>query len=189
MAEVFSTFELKTGDPAPDFRLPDADGNLTSLAEVSGKRGTLVVFACNHCPFVIHLAEALGSLAAEFFVKGIKTVVINSNDLVNYPQDGPIPMKEFKRDYVWKFPYLIDQSQEVAKAYGAACTPDFFLFDEHRNLSYAGQFDDSRPSRGLPDGANLKAAAEAMLSGKNLGKGPPSSGCNIKWKSGNEPNR
>lgn len=187
MALQESTFELKRGDQAPDFSLPDAYGKNFSFAEVKGAEGTLVVFACNHCPFVVHLADQLGEMAKELAAKGVKTVVINSNDLVNYPQDGPEPMKEFARERGWDFPYVLDESQEVAKAYGAACTPDFFLFDGEGALAYAGQFDETRPGKGVADGKDLRAAVEAMLTGGSVDKAFPSSGCGIKWKAGNEP--
>lgn len=187
MAVRESTFELKTGDQAPGFSLPDAYGKEFSLADVKGAKGTLVVFACNHCPFVVHLADQLGEMAAELAGEGVNTVAINSNDLENYPQDGPEPMKQFAEDYGWDFPYLLDESQEVAKAYGAACTPDFFLFDGDGGLAYAGQFDGTRPNKGVADGKDLRAAVEGMLAGEPVRKAFPSSGCGIKWKVGNEP--
>jgi peroxiredoxin len=188
MAEVLSTFELGIGDDAPGFCLPDALGNEHSLKDVAGEKGTVVVFACNHCPFVIHLAKELGELAKEVSAKGVGTVVINSNDLEKYPQDGPEPMKEFAKESGWDFPYLIDRTQAVAKSYGAACTPDFFLFDAEGKMAYAGQFDGSRPRSGAPaTGADLRAAISKMLAGEIPEKGIPSSGCSIKWKPGNEP--
>lgn len=188
MAEVSSTFELRYGDNAPGFDLPDASGKSHTLRDVAGKEGTIVVFACNHCPFVIHLAKKLGELAKEVSAKGVNTVVINSNDLENYPQDGPVPMKEFAKQYGWDFPYLIDRTQMVAKSYGAACTPDFFLFEAEGRMVYAGQFDESRPRSGAPaTGDDLRAAVGKMLVGEVPKKGIPSSGCNIKWKPGNEP--
>ena len=188
MALAFSTHELRVGDNAPPFELPDAWGKRHSLRDVAGKEGTLVVFACNHCPFVIHLAKELGELAREISVKGVNTVVINSNDLVNFPQDGPLPMRDFAQEYGWDFPYLIDESQTVAKSYGAACTPDFFLFNAEGHLSYAGQFDGARPGSGEnATGDDLRDAAGVMLAGKAPKKGVPSSGCSIKWKPGNEP--
>lgn len=189
MAEVKSTFQLNPGDPAPEFSLPDATGKRVASSETKGPKGQLVVFACNHCPYVIHLAKELGVLAKAIAVEGIATVVINSNDLEKYPQDGPEPMKEFALRYGWDFPYLIDESQSVAKAYGAACTPDFFLFDADGKLAYAGQFDDTRPKSGkTPDGADLRAAVRRLLAGEpSLESSFPSSGCNIKWKPGNEP--
>ena len=187
MAEVSSTFELRYGDRAPGFELPDAWDKVHSLRDVAGPEGTMVVFACNHCPFVIHLARQLGRLAKEAAGVGVKTVAINSNDLAKFPQDGPEPMKDFARDNGWDFPYLIDAAQMVAKSYGAACTPDFFLFDAEGKLTYAGQFDDSRPGRGAASGDDLRAAIGKMLGGEVPKRGIPSSGCNIKWKPGNEP--
>ena len=189
MAETLSSFQMKPGDPAPDFTLPDAGGTPRSRGEIAGENGLLVVFACNHCPFVIHLADALGDFAREIAEQGVNTVVINSNDLENYPQDGPEPMKEFSADHRWEFPYLLDESQETAKAHGATCTPDFFLFGADDRLTYAGQFDDSRPRSGQdPHGGDLREAVRRMLAGEApLARPYPSSGCNIKWKSGNAP--
>ncbi|QTN32306.1 thioredoxin family protein [Akkermansiaceae bacterium] len=187
MAEVTSTFELRYGDNAPGFELPDAWKKTHAIRDVAGKNGTIVVFACNHCPFVIHLAEKLGELAKELSEKGVGTVAINSNDLEKYPQDGPEAMKDFARESGWGFPYLLDRSQDIAKQYGAACTPDFFLFDAEGRLMYAGQFDESRPGRGTATGDDLRAAVAKMLDGEVPKKGIPSSGCNIKWKPGNEP--
>jgi hypothetical protein len=137
---------------------------------------------------VIHLAKELGVLAKEAAAQGVNTVVINSNDLENYPQDGPEPMKEFAKESGWEFPYLIDRTQMVAKSYGAACTPDFFLFDSEGRMVYAGQFDESRPRCETPaSGDDLRAAIGKLLAGEVPTKGVPSSGCNIKWKAGNEP--
>ena len=177
------------GQQAPDFSLPNADGDIRSLADVMGPQGLLVVFACNHCPYVIHLADLLGQLAEQIFPMGIGTVAINSNDLEKYPQDGPELMKEFAARHRWEFPYLIDESQEVAKAYGAACTPDFFLFNGEGKLFYAGQFDETRPKSGEEAyGGDLDEAIDLLLSGEAPPeKVFPSSGCNIKWKPGNEP--
>lgn len=184
MAEVQSTFQLSVGAQAPDFSLPNAEGAIRSLEDVQGPCGLLVVFACNHCPYVIHLAGALGQLAEQIFPMGIGTVAINSNDLEKYPQDGPEFMKTFATEYGWEFPYLIDESQEVAKAYGAACTPDFFLFDGAGSLFYAGQFDSSRPKNGeIATGEDLENAIDLLLSEEAPPEKPfPSSGCNIKWK-------
>jgi peroxiredoxin len=189
MSETLSTFSLKPGDPAPDFNLPDPDGVFHSLDQVAGPAGLLVVFACNHCPYVIHLSKILGDMGREFEKSGIKVVAISSNDIENYPQDRPELMAEFARESGWNFPYLYDESQEVAKVYGAACTPDFFVFDGNRRLFYAGQLDDTRPGGGKsPDGSDLKAAVKAMLDGgAPVGNPRPSSGCNIKWIPGNEP--
>jgi len=189
MSETLSSFEMSRGDAAPDFSLPDAEGKIVSRSEIAGKQGLLVVFACNHCPFVIHLADSLGDFAREVSGQGVNTVVINSNDLEKYPQDGPELMKEFARDHRWEFPYLLDGSQEVAKAYGAACTPDFFLFDGEGGLFYAGQYDDSRPRSGQQaHGGDLRESVRLMLAGEEpLARPYPSSGCNIKWKPGNAP--
>jgi peroxiredoxin len=189
MAEVRSTFQLRRGDSAPGFQLPDAAGMLHDLHQVRGNGGLLVVFACNHCPYVIHLAAALGNLAAEIEAEGVNTVAISPNDIERYPADGPQHMPGFAAAHGWHFPYLLDESQEVAKAYGAACTPDFFLFDHELRLYYAGQFDDSRPKSGTAaTGADLRAAVTAMLAGEEPPARPmPSSGCNIKWKPGSEP--
>ena len=189
MSEVLSTFRLRPGDAAPAFRLPDAEGRAWSLADVAGPKGLLVVFACNHCPFVIHLAKALGDLASEVRPAGIHTVAINPNDAARYPKDGPEFMPGFAAENGWDFPYLIDESQEVALAYGAACTPDFFLFDGSLRLFYAGQFDDSRPRSGQqPHGGDLREALRRMVGGEQpLARPYPSSGCNIKWKEDRQP--
>lgn len=183
MSETFSTFSLKPGDAAPDFNLPAPDGSVHSLSDVAGSSGLLVVFACNHCPYVIHLAEILGKIGREYEKTGIKVVAISSNDIESYPQDAPEFMVKFAEESGWEFPYLYDATQDVAKAYGAACTPDFFLFDKDQRLFYAGQLDDTRPRSGQkPDGSDLKAAIKAMLDGGNPISNPrPSSGCNIKW--------
>ncbi|MDA7921121.1 thioredoxin family protein [Verrucomicrobiales bacterium] len=189
MAEVPSTFQLKPGDSAPDFELPDGNGEIHQLANLlAGKKGLMIAFACNHCPFVVHLAEALGSFGDEVASKGIQTVVINSNDVANYPADSPERMLEFADSSGWHFPYLYDESQNVAKSYAAACTPDFYLFDSCLKLVYAGQFDDSRPGRGTADGASLRAAVDQLLAERSVPE-PwyPSSGCSIKWKPGEAP--
>lgn len=189
MAETPSTFLLKPGDAAPEFTLAAPDGQSHSLADVAGPRGLLVVFACNHCPYVVMLAGRLGQLADEWKTRGVGVVAIASNDVTKYPQDGPAHMPGFAAEKGWNFPYLCDPEQEVAKAYGAACTPDFFLFDADLRLFYAGQFDDARPKNGMEStGADLAAAVAAMLAGEQL-PGPvrPSTGCNIKWLEGNEP--
>ena len=189
MAEVPSTFQLSAGAAAPAFALADASGRVHSPASlVEGKRGLLVVFVCNHCPFVVHLAAALGRFAANLARDGVATVAIAANDIARYPQDGPDHMPAFAAAQGWDFPYLFDATQETAKAYAAACTPDFYLFDAHLKLVYAGQFDDSRPGRGEPDGADLARAVADLLAGRAT---PPpwypSTGCNIKWIPGNEP--
>ncbi|MGC4015382.1 MAG: thioredoxin family protein [Luteolibacter sp.] len=189
MAEVLSTFLIQPGDPAPNFSLPSPDGGTYELGDVLGTHGLLVVFACNHCPYVVHLADALGNFAREIDARGVGTVAIMSNDFVKYPQDAPDKMLEFAREHSWDFPYLVDEDQSVATAYRAACTPDFFLFDAELKLAYAGQFDDSRPRSGLqPHGGDLGEAVRRMLAGEAPMSRPyPSSGCNIKWKPGNEP--
>lgn len=189
MAEVQSTFSLRPGDAAPGFQLPDPSETVHELNALRGISGLLVVFACNHCPYVIHLADALGALAAEIESDGVATVAISSNDIEKYPADAPEHMSTFAATHGWNFPYLVDETQEVAKAYGAACTPDFFLFDHELRLYYAGQFDSSRPKSGqVPTGDDLRAAVKSMLAGEEVPQRPfPSSGCNIKWKPDNAP--
>jgi peroxiredoxin len=188
MAEVPSTSILSLGSAAPDFSLPDASGKVFDLQTLRGSKGLLLFFACNHCPYVVHLAEAIAQLAASFKSLGIGTVAISSNDIIHYPQDAPHLMVEFAKKYQWNFPYLYDESQEVALAYHAACTPDFYLFDESLCLYYAGQFDSSRPKNQNPvTGEHLRAAADAMLNGLPAPVMKPSTGCNIKWKPGHEP--
>lgn len=190
MAEVPSTFILKPGALAPDFALPDFNGKLHARSDLlAGKKGFLVAFVCNHCPFVIHLAEAFGTFAERVAADGIVTVAINANDAVRYPGDDPGKMAGFAAANGWRFPYLYDETQVVAKAYAAACTPDFYLFDGKGRLTYAGQFDDSRPGKGkIPTGSDLLSAVENLLSGSPTPE-PwyPSTGCNIKWKPGQEP--
>lgn len=188
MAEVRSTFSLEPGQPAPAFELPDARGTLHRSGELAGPAGLLVVFACNHCPFVVHLADQLGEFARAAAARGVATVAINSNDVQRYPADSPEKMIEFAGRHRWDFPYLFDESQQVAKAFAAACTPDFYLLDGSLRLFYAGQFDASRPGKGVADGADLRGALEALLAGGAPPAGAyPSSGCNIKWKPGAEP--
>ncbi len=192
MAEVNSTFQLKIGDSAPDFTLPnysDNSGNEHSLTSLTGENGTLVIFACNHCPFVVLLAEAIGHFANDVKDDGIATIAINSNDVENYPADSPEKMTTFASESGWNFPYLFDADQKIAHAYSAACTPDFYLFDSGRRLVYAGQFDAARPGNGKPiTGADMRKAIEALLAREApLSPQLPSSGCNIKWKPGNAP--
>ncbi len=177
------------GMHAPDFRLPNIDGKTVSLSDFAGKRGLLVIFMCNHCPFVIHLRSALASFAKEYQAKGLAVVGINSNDVATHPEDSPERMKAEVKNAGYTFPYLYDESQDVAQAYGAACTPDFFLFDAERRLVYRGQFDDSRPGNNKPiTGADLRAAANAVLEGKPVPANQRASiGCNIKWKPGKAP--
>jgi hypothetical protein len=147
------------------------------------------MFICNHCPFVLHLQKDLVKFAREYQEKGLGIVAVSSNDAESYPQDGPEPMQRVAKEQGYTFPYLYDGSQEVAKAYHAACTPDFFLFDRDRKLVYRGQFDDSRPDSGIPiTGKDLRAACDAVLAGKPVpAEQRPSIGCNIKWKAGNAP--
>ena len=189
MAEVLSTFRIGVGDELPDIALPDFSGNLVTRAQVAGPQGLLVVFVCNHCPYVVHLADALGRLAREIKLAGVGTVAINSNDAEKHPQDCPALMADFARAHGWNFPYLVDESQQSALAYGAACTPDFFLCDASGNLFYAGQFDDTRPRSGeAAHGGDLREAVRRMIAGEAPLERPyPSSGCNIKWKPGNQP--
>ncbi|MEE8583634.1 MAG: thioredoxin family protein [Acidobacteriota bacterium] len=180
---------LTLGTPAPAFRLPDTEGNLVSPDDFSDAQGLLVMFICNHCPFVIHIRQELARFAAQYQRRGLAVVGINSNDVSTHPQDSPEKMKQEVEQLGYTFPYLYDETQQVALAYRAACTPDFFLFDQERRLVYRGQFDDSRPSNGRPlTGADMRAAADAVLEGRDVPeKQIPSIGCNIKWKSGNQP--
>ena len=189
MAEVPSTRILPLRAAAPEFSLPDQSGTLQSLTNVKGEKGLVVMFVCNHCPFVVHLADAIGKLAADYQSKGIGFVAINSNDLDRYPADAPELMGPFAQKHGWDFSYLVDEAQAVAKAYFAACTPDFYLFDGGLKLTYCGQFDDSRPGNSKPvTGADLRQALDAVLSGAPpLAEQRPSTGCNIKWKPGQEP--
>lgn len=176
---------LALGTRAPGFTLPDTrSGNTCTLQELKGEKGTLVMFICNHCPFVKHVNEALVRLAAAYQPKGISFVAISSNDVENYPQDHPDKMKETAEEEGYSFPYLYDESQEVARAYDAACTPDFYLFDGELELVYRGQLDDSRPGNGIPvTGRDLETAMQNLLSGNPVAKlQKPSIGCNIKWK-------
>jgi peroxiredoxin len=180
---------LPLGTAAPDFRLPDPDGRLHSLAEFAASKALLVMFICNHCPYVKLLREELAKLGRECQSRGVAVVAINSNDIQKYPEDSPAKMKAEARAVGYTFPYLLDEEQSVAKAYQAACTPDFYLFDAQRKLAYRGQFDDARPGNGVAvTGRDLRAAIDALLSGKPVSaEQKPSVGCNIKWKSGNEP--
>ena len=179
---------LPLGTAAPDFRLPDTGGKTVSLADFKGKP-LVVAFICNHCPYVKHLRAGLAQFARDYQPKGVAIVGINSNDAANYPDDSPAKMKDEAKSAGYLFPYLYDESQAVAKAYRAACTPDFYLFEKNHRLVYRGQFDDSRPGNGLPiTGKDVRAALDAVLSGKPDSSNQKASiGCNIKWKSGNEP--
>ena len=188
MARTPSTM-LPLGTQAPGFSLVNVDGRTVSLADFKGAPALLVVFMCNHCPFVKHLAAPLAQFAHEYMRKKVAVVGISSNDVANYPADSPEQMVHEAEDQGYTFPYLYDETQEVAKAYRAACTPDFFLFDRDQKLVYRGQYDSSRPDNGVPiTGADLRAAIDAVLAGKKPSdKQLPSIGCNIKWKPGNEP--
>jgi peroxiredoxin len=180
---------LSLGALAPDFVLPDGTGQEFTRDEIVGPEGLIVAFLCNHCPFVLHLARELGIFASTCEAKGVGFVGINANDVSRYPADSPKQMVATAQRYDWSFPYLYDESQEVAQSYCAACTPDFFLFDPELRLTYCGQFDDSRPSNGKPiTGGDLRRAMNAMLKGDPpVAPQRPSSGCNIKWKPGKEP--
>jgi len=188
MARTASTM-LPLETVAPDFRLPDTEGNLVSLEDYKEAPALLVIYMCNHCPFVKHILDDLVGLIPEYQAKGLAVLAINSNDVESYPEDRPEMMAELAREKEFTFPYLYDESQEAAKAYCAACTPDFFLFDADRKLVYRGQMDDSRPGSGIAvTGSDLRAALDAVLKGKDIpAEQKPSIGCNIKWKTGNEP--
>jgi peroxiredoxin len=180
---------LPLGTEAPLFELPDTAGKMVSNADFGDADVLLVVFMCNHCPFVKHLIDDFVALAKEYQGKGVAAVGINSNDVDNYAEDRPELMAKLAKEKGFTFPYLYDASQAVAKAYRAACTPDFFVFDRGRELVYRGQMDDSRPGDEQPiTGADLRAALDAVLTGRTVSdEQRPSIGCNIKWKAGNEP--
>ncbi|MCI0366573.1 MAG: thioredoxin family protein [Phycisphaerales bacterium] len=177
------------GAKAPSFRLPDTNGKLVSLDDFKTAPALLVMFICNHCPFVKHVRSELAKLGRDYQKRGAAIVAISSNDVDKYPDDSPAKMKEEAKTAGYTFPYLYDETQDIARAYEAACTPDFFLYDRNRKLVYRGQLDDSRPSNGLPvTGKDLRAALDAVLAGKPVSRDQkPSIGCNIKWKPGNEP--
>jgi len=180
---------LPLGTAAPDFRLPDTNGRLVGLSDFANAPALLVMFLCNHCPYVKHIRSGLAQLGRDYQARGVALVGINANDADQYPEDSPAQMRAEVRAAGYTFPYLYDASQAVAKAFRAACTPDFFLFDRHRRLVYRGQFDDSRPGNGIPvTGKDLRAALDAVLAGQPVpANQKPSLGCNIKWKPGNEP--
>lgn len=176
---------LALGTIAPAFQLPDTiSGKTLSLEALRGIKGTVVYFICNHCPFVLHVKEALVAVANDFKERGISFIAISSNDVHNYPEDGPDKMKKFAEQSHFSFPYLYDKTQETARAYEAACTPDIYVFDGHLSLVYRGQLDDSRPGNELPvTGADLRNALMNLLEGKGISAvQKPSIGCNIKWK-------
>jgi peroxiredoxin len=180
---------LPLGSPAPDFSLPNVDGKSVSLSDSRDARALLVVFMCNHCPFVKHIATELAQLGKDYAARGVAMVGINSNDASHYPEDSPQQMQREVQERGYTFPYLYDETQAVAKAYRAACTPDFFLFDKDRKLVYRGQLDASRPGSGIPvTGQDLRAALDLVLAGQSVPVDQrPSIGCNIKWKACQEP--
>ena len=189
MARTPSTM-LSLGTKAPEFNLPDTvSGKTISLNDFSDRQGLLVMFICQHCPFVIHVKSELAKLGEDYLPKNLGIVAISSNDVENYPEDSPEKLKAMAEEYSFNFPVCYDETQEVAKAYQAACTPDFFLFDRDFKLAYRGQLDDSRPSLDIPvTGKDLRDAIDSLLANKPIPEPQkPSLGCNIKWKAGNEP--
>jgi peroxiredoxin len=188
MALTYST-SLALGTAAPDFALPDADGTVVRLADFKDAPALLVMFICNHCPYVQHVRSCVADLTREYQKKGVAAVAINSNDVTKYPADSPTRMKEEIKLAGYSFPYLMDEAQQVAKAYYAACTPEFYVFDKNRKLTYHGRLDGSSPGNGVPTtGEEVRAALDAALAGKAAPAiQKPSMGCNIKWKPGNEP--
>ena len=188
MPETSSTMR-DLGTTLPSFSLPDFNGRTVSDGDFKGAQGLLVAFICNHCPFVRHIRQECARFAKEYEAKGLKVVAIASNDVVEFPEDGPDGMKQEAEEVGYTFPYLFDEKQQVARAFRAACTPDFFLFGGDGRLAYRGQFDDSRPKKDVPvTGADLRAAADAVLAGQPApATQRPSLGCNIKWSAGNAP--
>jgi len=180
---------LPLGTVAPDFSLPDTRGNMVSPRDFADAPGLLVIFMCNHCPFVKHVLNGMIAMVEDYQGKGVAVVGINSNDVESFPEDRPEMMAEVAEEKGVTFAYLYDESQEVARVYRAACTPDFYLFDGQRRLAYRGQMDDSRPGNNIPvTGADLRAAMDAVLTGRHVNEDQkPSMGCNIKWKPGREP--
>lgn len=188
MVRTASTM-LPLGTAAPAFSLPECDGGTVSLSDLAGKKALLVIFMCNHCPYVKHVADQLKSLSDDYLAQGVAVVAISSNDADEYPDDSPAAMSKEKLDRGYGFAYLHDADQKVAQAYAAACTPDFYLFDGDQKLVYRGQLDSSRPKTEIPvTGEDLRAAIDALLAGNAPSSEQTASlGCNIKWKSGNEP--
>ena len=180
---------LPLGTKAPAFTLQSTNGKPVSLSDFPDALALVVVFMCNHCPYVKHIRAGLAQLARDYLPRGVAMVGINSNDVANYPADSPAKMADEAKAAGYLFPYLYDQTQEVAKAYRAACTPDIYLFDGDKALAYRGQLDDSRPGNNIPvTGKDLRAAIDALLAGKPVSpQQTPSMGCNIKWKLSNEP--
>jgi peroxiredoxin len=189
MAATNSTMDLQPGTTAPHFSLPDLEGKTVCIDDFWASKALLVMFICAHCPYVRHLRAGIAQLARDYQPRGVAVVAIAANDVEQYPQDGPEGMRQERDEAGYTFPYLFDETQQVAKAYRAACTPDFFLFDEERRLVYRGQFDDSRPSNDIPvTGSDLRAALDAVLEGRAPSADQhPSIGCNIKWRPGNAP--
>lgn len=177
------------GTAAPEFSLPDPSGTIVSLNDFQGSKAYLIAFICNHCPYVKHVRKELAAIGRDYQAKGVTVIAINSNDVANYPDDSPAKMKEEVQIAGYTFPYLYDETQDVAKAYKAACTPDFYVYDGDKKLVYRGQMDDSRPGSNAPVTAeDLRAALDAVLSGTAASiEQKPSVGCNIKWKPGSEP--
>ena len=176
---------ISLGTKAPELQLPDTvSGKNLSLQDLKSEKATLIMFICNHCPFVKHVNDQLVNLANDYIPKGISFIAISSNDIVNFPDDSPEKMKQRAKELGYSFPYLYDESQEVARAYDAACTPDFFIYDKDLRLVYRGQLDDSRPSNGISvTGKDIRAALDDLLAGKTIpAEQKPSIGCNIKWK-------
>jgi peroxiredoxin len=188
MVETASTM-LGLGTAAPSFSLTATDGRTVSLEDLKGAPALLVIFMCNHCPFVKHVLTEMVKLVKEYQARGVAAVGINSNDVVNFPDDNPEMMAQAAEENGFTFVYLFDETQETAKAYRAACTPDFFLFDKEQKLVYRGQMDSSRPGSSIPvTGEDLRAALDALLDDREIStEQKPSIGCNIKWKKGNEP--
>lgn len=190
MALTPSTMMLELGAPAPEFHLPDVvSGKTISLETFAGKKALVVMFICRHCPYVVHVKEELARLGRNYAGRSVGIVAISSNDAQAYPMDAPASLRQMAEELGFNFPFCYDETQETAKAYAAACTPDFYVFDENRRLVYRGQLDDSRPGNGIPvTGRDLRAAIDAVLEGKPApAVQKPSIGCNIKWKPGNEP--
>jgi peroxiredoxin len=190
MALTESTMLFELGAPAPDFHLPDVvTGKTISLDTFAGKKALVVMFICRHCPYVVHVKEELARLGRDYAGQPAGIVAISANDAASYPMDAPASLKQMAEELGFQFPYCYDESQETAKAYAAACTPDFYVFDENRKLVYRGQLDDSRPGNGVPvTGRDLRAAIDAVLAGRPVSSNQkPSIGCNIKWKPGNAP--
>jgi peroxiredoxin len=189
MAETPSTM-LELGTVAPDFSLPDVvTGHTVSLGKFAGKKALVVMFICRHCPFVKHVQQELARIGRDYADRDVAIVAVSSNDAASFPDDSPSSLKEMAVELRFTFPFLYDEDQQAARAYEAACTPDFFVFDESRRLVYRGQLDDSRPGNGKPvNGRDLRAAIDAVLADRPVERDQrPSIGCNIKWKPGNEP--